>query len=142
MNKRGFTLVEIMLYGAIIILLAAVVIPALRIWGNERSARANLFSLSSAAEAYAKSHDAYPTTPDELAAALSSGPDFCADMTGKSVKSVQGYNYKCALTSASYTFEASPVGYGITASPSYTVTTGGKFASKTEKTARQAQEDF
>lgn len=142
MNRRGFTLVEMMLYGAIIVLLAAVAIPALRIWRNERAARVNLLSLSSAAEVYAKTHDAYPTTLDELAAVLSSGPDFCADMSGKGVKSVQGYNYKCASTSTSYTFEAAPVGYGMTASPSYAVTTGGKIASNKEKSAHQVQEGF
>lgn len=129
MNKKGLTLVESMLSVAIIILLIAIAIPAVKRMSNERAARASVLSLSAAAETYAKSHSGvYPARLDELTASVSSAPDFCSDLSGKAVKSSRGYNYKCISTAGGYTFEASPITSGITGSVTYTVTTGGGLA--------------
>ncbi len=126
MNKKGLTLVEVMISVAIIVLLAFIAIPAVGRMTNESAAKATLRSFSVAAEAYAKSHSgAYPATLQELTTSIASAPDFCADLSGAAVKSVKGYNYKCTSAAGGYTFEVVPITFGITGNVTYTVTTGG-----------------
>ena len=121
-NRKGFTLVEIMIVVAIIALLAAIAIPNLlsaKKTANTAAAKANIRALSTAAEVYATGNNgAYPTTVALLAKYITPADKLCGF-------TVQGYAYDCAgLLATGYTFIATP-DPAVTGDAIFTATTGG-----------------
>jgi type IV pilus assembly protein PilA len=133
MNRKGFTLVEIMIVVAIIALLAAIAIPNLlsaKKTANEAAAKASVRSLSTAAEVFATSHNGvYPAAVGSSSSAgglydfINSAPSYCAGVGGEG-SLVQGYTYSCTLTAGGYTIVAAPSS-AASGTATYTATTGG-----------------
>ena len=126
MNRKGFTLVEIMIVVAIIALLAAIAIPNLmsaKRTANTAAAKANVRALSTAAEVFATGHSGtYPSTVDSVAATgivpyIAAAETLCGE-------TVQGYVYVCTLATTGYTITATPSG-ATAGDTTFTVETGG-----------------
>ena len=128
LNRKGFTLVEIMIVVAIIALLAAIAIPNLlraRHNANETAAIGAMRTLSSALESFraAQTPPAYPDALDELSDA---DPPYVDATLGAGTR--QGYTFTYAAVgddNEDYTITGNPVNAGVTGTRVFFVDSSG-----------------
>jgi len=123
LDKKAFTLVEIMIVVSIIVLLAAVAIPNLlraRLNANEASAIASLRTLSSALETYFVSQRTYPS---DLSSLVGATPPYIDSVLGSGNKS--GYSFNLTGGGNTYSVVATPQTPNVTGIRSFFIDPSG-----------------
>jgi prepilin-type N-terminal cleavage/methylation domain-containing protein len=123
-NQKGFSLIELLIVVAIILIIAAIAIPNLlraRIAANEASAVASCRTMNTASITFNSSYGAYPATPSGLGPSgagvtpTSTSADLLDHVLtpsgGVNVSTKSGYTFTYASTTPfnTYTVNADPV---------------------------------
>lgn len=126
LTKRSFTLVEMMIIMAVIVILVSIAIPNVlkaRIAANDVVAQRTLKAIAAALENYVTINGLYPDSTDYLTNVT---PPYLNKnfFAGTHV----GFTFEVnEMTGYSYTISATPVVVGSTGTTSYTIVTGGTF---------------
>jgi prepilin-type N-terminal cleavage/methylation domain-containing protein len=124
-KQKGFSLIELLIVVAIILIIAAIAIPNLlrsRMAANEASAVGSLRTINTAAVTYSTTYGiGYPTTLARLgpaATATSTTADLIDSVLAAAVKSGYSFSYSAAAavggTVNQYTITATPSNAGVT----------------------------
>jgi type IV pilus assembly protein PilA len=127
-KRKGFSLIELMIVVAIILIIASFAIPALlrsKIAANQASAVGSLRSLNTSCTAYSTSYGQYPGALANLGpvgsggTANSTSADLVDMVLAAGVKSGYTFVYTAGTADQSYTLTALPIAQGTTGQNMY-----------------------
>lgn len=110
--KKGFTLIEIMIVVAIVIILITMAVPNIlrsRVAANEGAAMANLKTINRSCQAYHIDNQSYPSALNQLSEAI---PPYLDGVLGSGHK--QGYDFVYTQSDSDhFTVNANPAHTGL-----------------------------
>jgi len=119
-KQKGFSLIELLIVVAIILIIAAIAIPNLlrsKMAANESSAVASLRTINTTSIAYSTTYGQYPTNLSNLqtnGAVSSTAADLIDTVLGSGIKSGFTFSYTANSTNTGYSVTATPVNIGVT----------------------------
>jgi type IV pilus assembly protein PilA len=127
-KQKGFSLIELLIVVAIILIIAAIAIPNLlraKIAANQASAVGSLRTLNTACIAFSTSYGQYPTKLSDLGpiaangTASSTSADLIDSVLAAGSKSGYTFAYTAAAPYQSYSITATPLTVGTTGQSMY-----------------------